>query len=140
MITTRWSISNLTGSDRTLVAVGTVSEMSMFLAVRAGAPRKTIRCGSSTFTLGRTDGFGGSAGTPPPAPGVAGRLSAVWVGLSTVGVRRAAAGALGAAGFAGAWVGAGAGPEEAAGLDAWAWAGAGFFASAGCAGAALPLP
>ena len=36
LITTRWSISNLTGSDRTLVAVGTVSEMSMFLAVRAG--------------------------------------------------------------------------------------------------------
>ena len=42
LITTRWSISSFTGSERTLVAVGTVSEESMFFAVRAGAPRSTV--------------------------------------------------------------------------------------------------
>ena len=36
-MTMRLSHSSLTGTDRTLVAVGTVSEASMFCAVRAGA-------------------------------------------------------------------------------------------------------
>ena len=41
-MTVRLSQSSLTGTVRTDVAVGTVSEMSMFWAVRAGAPRSTL--------------------------------------------------------------------------------------------------
>src|SRR5918993_3561565 len=88
LITTRWSISSLTGSDRTLVAVGTDSEMSMFFAVRAGAPFRVVRTGSSRATFGRLAGLGGSAGTPPRAPGLVGRASLISGGRSTVGVRR----------------------------------------------------
>src|SRR5690242_19209300 len=81
-------MSSFTGSDRKLVAVGTCSEMSMFFAVRAGAPRNTVRTGSSTFTFGRSAGFGGSAGTLPRPPGLIGRDSLLGSGFSTVGVRR----------------------------------------------------
>ncbi len=97
LITTRWSISSLTGSERTLVAVGTVSEASMFFAVRAGAPRSTVRVGSSRSTVGRLAGLGGSAGTPPRLPGADGRSFLFAVGCSTLAGRRAA-GALGASG------------------------------------------
>ena len=41
-MTVRLSQSSLTGTERTDVAVGTVSEASMLLAVRAGAPRSTV--------------------------------------------------------------------------------------------------
>ena len=41
-MTMRLSHSSLTGTERTLVAVGTVSEASMFCAVRAGAPRRIV--------------------------------------------------------------------------------------------------
>src|SRR5215207_10859497 len=92
LITTRWSMSNLTGSDRTLVAVGTVKETSMFLAVRAMVPRMVVFAGSSSAPLGRSSGLGGSAGTPPRAPGALGRVSFVGAGFSTVGVRREADG------------------------------------------------
>src|SRR6476646_1777871 len=87
-MTTRWSISNFTGSDRTLVAVGTVSDRSMFFAVRAGAPRRVVLTGSSMLTFGRTVGLGGSAGTPPRAPGLTGRPSRIVGGRSTVGLGR----------------------------------------------------
>ncbi len=40
LMTIRLSISSLTGTCRTLVAVGTVRLVSMFCAVRAGAPRR----------------------------------------------------------------------------------------------------
>ena len=42
LMTTRLSHSSFTGMVRTEVAVGTVSDASMFLAVRAGAPRSTV--------------------------------------------------------------------------------------------------
>ncbi len=42
LMTVRLSQSSLTGTDRTDVAVGTLSEASMFCAVRAGAPRSTV--------------------------------------------------------------------------------------------------
>ena len=42
LITIRLSQSSLTGTERTLVAVGTVSDTSMFCTVRAGAPRSTV--------------------------------------------------------------------------------------------------
>ncbi len=42
LITIRLSQSSLTGTWRTLVAVGTVRLTSMFCTVRAGAPRSTV--------------------------------------------------------------------------------------------------
>src|SRR4029450_13767690 len=92
LITTRWSMSSLTGRDRTLVAVGTVNETSMFLAVRAKVPRMVVLTGSSTATLGRFWTLGGSAGTPPRAPGAVGRVSLLGEGFSTVGGRRGGGG------------------------------------------------
>src|SRR6185312_7243498 len=47
LMTMRLSISSLTGTSRTLVAVGTVRLVSMFCAVRAGAPRRIFRSASS---------------------------------------------------------------------------------------------
>ena len=41
-MTIRLSQSSLTGTDRTLVAVGTERLASMLLTVRAGAPRSTV--------------------------------------------------------------------------------------------------
>ena len=41
-MTMRLSISSLTGTERTLVAVGTVRLASMFATVRAGAPFRTV--------------------------------------------------------------------------------------------------
>ena len=40
-MTVRWSITSFIGTDRTLVAVGIDREVSMFFAVRMGAPRST---------------------------------------------------------------------------------------------------
>src|SRR4051794_5929044 len=47
LMTIRLSISSLTGTWRTLVAVGTWRLVSMFCAVRAGAPRRIFRSASS---------------------------------------------------------------------------------------------
>src|SRR5215207_4042942 len=102
-------MSSLTGSDRTLVAVGTVKETSMFLAVRARVPRRVVLVGSSSGTSFRSIGVGGSAGTPPRAPGALGRISLVGDGFSTVGLGRDAAGAGGGWAAGEAWAGAGAG-------------------------------
>src|SRR6476646_4403361 len=52
LMTVRLSHSSLTGTDRTEVAVGTVSEESMFWTVRAGAPRRTVKVGSSRAAAG----------------------------------------------------------------------------------------
>ena len=41
-MTVRWSMTSFIGTERIGVAVGTVSETSMFLAVRMGAPRMTV--------------------------------------------------------------------------------------------------
>src|SRR6476620_3092031 len=46
-MTMRLSHSSLTGTERTLVAVGTVRLASMLAAVRAGAPRSTVYVGSA---------------------------------------------------------------------------------------------
>src|SRR4051812_48272801 len=102
LITMRLSISSLTGTERTLVAVGTVRLASMFCAVRAGAPRSTDRVGSSTASaLGAASG---SLGTGAVEVGCGGRASArgvAWVGAETAGL----AGALGwVVGWALGWV------------------------------------
>src|SRR6476469_7799623 len=53
-MTIRLSQSSLTGTERTLVAVGTLSEESMFCTVRAGAPRSTVYVAWSTAAAGST--------------------------------------------------------------------------------------
>src|SRR5918998_6941464 len=56
LMTVRLSHSSLTGTVRTLVAVGTVRLVSMFLAVRAGAPLSVVSSGSS-LASGRSVGL-----------------------------------------------------------------------------------
>ena len=72
------------GTERTDVAVGTLSEASMFLAVRIGAPRSTVRRGATAEGSGRSDGFGALADRPAPVPGVEGD-SLVGLTYSTIG-------------------------------------------------------
>src|SRR3954467_4221005 len=75
LMTMRLSISSLTDTERTLVGVGTVRLASMFCAVRAGAPRRTVMVGSSLAVA--FAGFSGSLGTAlAAAAGWAGRASA----------------------------------------------------------------
>src|SRR4051794_13700397 len=61
LMTIRLSQSSLTGTWRTLVAVGTVRLASMFCTVRAGAPRRTVNVGSSEASA--AFGSTGSLGT-----------------------------------------------------------------------------
>src|SRR4029079_19802603 len=82
LIMTRLSMSSLTGTLRTLVAVGTVRLLSMLVAVRAAAPRR-ITC-SGSWSASADCSLLGSLGT---------------------GFATAAAGAGGAAGAAGAGAG-----------------------------------
>jgi len=82
LMTMRLSISNLTGTWRTLVAVGTVRLVSMFCAVRADAPRRICRSASPVVAgagLGWT--LGGWFTVPPVgAPLWAGAaLAAGWL-------------------------------------------------------------
>ena len=64
-MTTRLSMSSLAGTARTLVAVGTVSEVSMLDTTRDGAPRSGVTMSSLTgpvpLTAGTSRGFGASA-------------------------------------------------------------------------------
>src|SRR3954454_22096646 len=66
LMTMRLSHSSLTGTARTLVAVGTVSEASMLAAVRAGAPRRIVYVASSLARVGAggLDSFGTGAMVP----------------------------------------------------------------------------
>src|SRR5689334_1405543 len=74
LMTIRLSQSSLTGTERTEVAVGTVRLASMFWAVRAGAPRSTVRVGSSEASAAA--GGSGSLGTGEAVDGAEGRASA----------------------------------------------------------------
>src|SRR5215218_8005879 len=60
LMTVRLSHSSFTGTERTDVAVGTDSDTSMFWAVRAGAPRRTVYDGWSLAAAGAggRDSFG----------------------------------------------------------------------------------
>src|ERR1051325_9382502 len=49
LMTIRLSAISFAGTARTLVAVGTLSEASMFLAMAAAAPRSCFDSGSSFF-------------------------------------------------------------------------------------------
>src|SRR4051794_14603182 len=69
-------MSSLTGTDRTLVAVGTVRLASMLDTVRAGAPRSTVSSGwsvASPFAAGS-----GSLGTGEALAGLGAGAALVW--------------------------------------------------------------
>src|SRR3954471_22911455 len=89
LMTIRLSHNSLTGTERTLVAVGTVRLASMFDTVRAGAPRSTVWVGSS-LTSACAAGSG-SLGTGAVLEGWAGRWSARGL-AAPVGVAFAVAG------------------------------------------------
>src|SRR5829696_860238 len=123
LMTMRLSMRSFAGTARTDVAVGTCSELSMFVTTRALAPRMGV---CSTLPSG-PDSFGACASLGFGAAAVAGGSVRAGVGV----VSLAAGSAAGAAG-AGAPVGAGAsevvGAALAAGLG-WldaGWLGAGW--------------
>src|SRR5919107_5906748 len=72
LMTMRLSQSSLTGTDRTLVAVGTLLLRSMFCAVRAGAPRSGVRVGSSVASAGALGDFSLGTGAAAGLAGVGG--------------------------------------------------------------------
>src|SRR5690606_31534132 len=61
LMTMRWSNSSFTGTERTLVAVGTARLASMLVAVRAAAPRSTT-LSTSPGSVGGSAGGGGVFG------------------------------------------------------------------------------
>ena len=60
LMTIRLSMSSFAGTARTLVAVGTSSEASMFVTTRAAAPRRGVMTGSSVIV--GSAGWAGSRG------------------------------------------------------------------------------
>src|SRR3989337_1089441 len=59
LITMRLSNSSLAGTARTLVAVGIVSERSMFFAIMAAAPRSGLTSSPSAFAGAEAAALGG---------------------------------------------------------------------------------
>src|SRR3954452_5368077 len=112
LITIRLSQRSFTGTERTDVAVGTVSEASMLATVRAGAPRSTVYVGWSVTGAGAGAFFSFGTGLSVPLAGSAAALSGRGVArgaerpsgaetpVSPVGA------AFSAAGFSGAFSGA----------------------------------
>src|SRR3954465_5299243 len=102
LMTIRLSHSSLTGTDRTEVAVGTASEASMFWTVRAGAPRRTVKVGSSLAAACAAGGCSLGTGLVVPFAGSAafdsGRGLATGAGVG--GGATCGAGALRTCGFA----------------------------------------
>ena len=56
----RLTSSSLAGTERTLVAVGTVSDAAMFWAMRAAAPRSGVTVGVGAGTAATTGEAGGT--------------------------------------------------------------------------------
>ena len=98
-MTMRLSHSSLTGTERTLVAVGTVSEASMFCAVRAGAPRRIVYDAWSFAGVGSAGLDSLGTGLVVPLAGSAALASGR--GLAT-GARRLGSAGLASAGLASA--------------------------------------
>ena len=63
LITTLLSISNFTGTDRTLVAVGTERLASMFVTTRPAAPRSTSGSTTDASALSLDGGVAASGGS-----------------------------------------------------------------------------
>src|SRR5215207_673328 len=127
LITMRLSNSSLTGTDRTLVAVGTARLASMLATVRAAAPRRMTLSTSPGPALGA-----GGAGALAAGAGAA-------AGAGCAGAGSVSAGAAGVALAAGAGSGAGA-AGSAGGVDSRsAGASGATVAVVGPAATALPL-
>ena len=100
LITTLLSISNFTGTDRTLVAVGTERLASMLVTTRPAAPRSTSGSTTDASVLsldGRVAASGGGVDAGVDAgveAGVDGAGEAV--GVEVVGVEELCSGAAGA--------------------------------------------
>src|SRR6266545_795309 len=103
LMTVRLSQSSFTGTERTEVAVGTLSETSMLAAVRMGATRSTVYVGWSLARAGA--GAGDSFGTGLVVPLAGSAALAAGRGVAT-GVGAAGAAAAGAAGAGAAGAGA----------------------------------
>src|SRR5947207_14101697 len=71
LMTVRLSIRSLAGITRTLVAVGTLSDASMFVTTRAAGPRSTCVAGSPVG-CGAGGGAGAAGGDGGGAAGVGG--------------------------------------------------------------------
>ena len=99
LMTTRLSMSSLAGTARTLVAVGTPSELSMLATTRAAGPRSGLTSSSLTGPLSLTAGM---------SRGLGGILLSAGRGVSCFG----AAGGVGAAGAAAVATFASAGGES----------------------------
>src|SRR5215467_9784879 len=87
LITIRLSLSSFAGTDRTLVAVGTVRLAAMFSAVRAAAPRSRTPVAwdaASADGSAAARGWTGAAGAVG-APGAAGAGGCAGAGGSAVG-------------------------------------------------------
>src|SRR5262249_57186934 len=81
LTTIRLSDSSLAGTARTLVAVGTVSEISMLAATRASAPRSGVVAASAGTGTGGLPARGGAGGA-----GWRERAGSTgWVGRGSVG-------------------------------------------------------
>ncbi len=91
-MTVRLSHSSFTGTDRTEVAVGTLSDSSMLATVRAGAPRSTVYVGWSLASAGAGVGFSLGTGRSVPLAGSAALLSGRGVARGWGGALVAAAG------------------------------------------------
>ena len=104
LMTMRLSISSLAGTARTLVAVGTSSEDSMFVTTRAAGPRRMV------VVVSEADA-GVAAGAVPESRGT--WTGAAWAGAAAGAGAGTAAGAAGAGG-----AGAGAGTDGAVGAAA----------------------
>src|SRR6478735_34696 len=120
LMTTRLSMSSLAGTARTLVAVGTVRDVSMLATTREEAPRRGMTSSSLTgpvsLTAGMSRGLGASA-----TGSLFGSLFGSLLG-ACLGSALAAGGAAGAAGAPlGAPLGGGA-AGAAAGAAGAGWA------------------
>src|SRR5262245_41091021 len=120
LITIRLSAISFAGTARTLVAVGTVSEASMFAAMRAATPRIGL-------VLVAVAAVAPSGVVPAALAGAAGFACVVGLAAVAGAVGRGAAGAVGAA------VADAAGPAVGAGAGAGAAAGAAFVVPGGAA-------
>src|SRR3954452_12420825 len=88
LMTVRLSHNSLTGTDRTEVAVGTVSDASMFCTVRAGAPRRIVYVGSSLASACSVGGCSLGTGWLVPLAGSAGLAPRPRLGHGGGGRRR----------------------------------------------------
>src|SRR6476661_7659849 len=80
LITMRLSASSLAGTDRTLVAVGTVSETFMFLTTLAAAPRNGDCLPAATGVATLAGAAAGALSAGALSAGAAGAFSAAGCG------------------------------------------------------------